>query len=55
MRNAAVRIVQGYPTALIMRLIMMGKMTPPTEEPVTIIPIAAPRFLENQVEMQARA
>ena len=55
MRKAAALMVQGYPVLWIMRLIMMGKMTPPTDEPVTMMPIAAPRFLENQVEMQASA
>ena len=53
--NAHVLIVQGYPTAGIMRLIMIGKMTPPTDDPVTITPMAAPRLFANQVEMQASA
>jgi len=55
MTKAPVLMAQGYPTLEIMRLIMMGKMTPPTDEPVTMIPMAAPRFLANQVERQARA
>ncbi|GAQ10203.1 hypothetical protein ALT_7524 [Aspergillus lentulus] len=55
MRKAAVLMAQEYPVLWIMRLIMMGKMTPPTHEPVTMMPIAAPRFLETQVETQARA
>lgn len=31
-------MVQGYPTLRIMRLIMMGKMTPPTDKPVAVVP-----------------
>lgn len=54
-RKAAVLMAQGYPVLRIMRLIMMGKMTPPTDDPVTMMPMAAPRFLENQVETQASA
>ena len=48
-------MAQEYLVREIMLLIMMGKMTPPTDEPVTMIPIAVPRFLENQVETQASA
>jgi hypothetical protein len=55
MMKAAVLMVQGYPVLWTMWLIMMGKMTPPTDEPVTRIPIANPRFLLNQVETQAIA
>lgn len=55
MRNAAALKAQGYPFLLIMRLIIMGKMTPPTDEPVAMIPMAAPRFLSNQVAIVVSA
>jgi hypothetical protein len=53
MKNAAIRMAQGYPVLgfWTSRLSMIGKITPPTDEPVTVMPIATPRFCENQVEM----
>jgi hypothetical protein len=53
--KAAVLIVQAYPAVWTMWLIMRGKITPPTDEPVTRMPMAHPRFLLNQVETQATA
>ncbi|KAK9439738.1 uncharacterized protein VB005_07897 [Metarhizium brunneum] len=55
MRKAPVLMAQGYPTLRIIRLIMMGKMTPPTDKPVAVVPAAALHFLPNQAETQARA
>jgi len=47
--KAQIRIVQPKPTCGISLLTMIGKMTPPSEEPATARPSAAPRFLRNQV------
>lgn len=44
MRHVVVLMAQGQPTLLIMQLIMMGKTTILAELPVTMMPIAAPRF-----------
>lgn len=49
MRKEAVRIAQGKPTPATSRLIMMGKMTPPREDPDAMTPKAKARFLWNQV------
>jgi hypothetical protein len=52
MRNAAVRMAHAYPTSAIMRLTIIGKITPPRLDPVETIPYAAPRFLLNQLGIQ---
>lgn len=49
MRKEAVRIAQEKPTAVTSRLIMMGKITPPREDPDAMTPKARARFLWNQV------
>jgi len=43
-RMAPVLMAHGYPALLIMRVIMMEIMTPPTDDPVSMMPIAKPRF-----------
>ena len=47
--KAQMRMVQPKPTWGISFLTIIGKMTPPREEPATARPSAAPRFLRNQV------
>jgi hypothetical protein len=47
--KATVRIIQGNPTLLIILSIMIGRITPPRDEPETMIPNAAARCLKNQV------
>lgn len=54
-RNAVMRIDQPKPTWAMRRRIMMGKMTPPREDPDAVIPRANARRLKNQVETQATA
>jgi hypothetical protein len=49
MRKPQTRIVQPNPILGISLLTMIGKMTPPVEEPAAMIPKAAARFLKNQV------
>lgn len=49
MRNAAARTAQPNPTELKSRFSMIGKQTPPSDDPETTIPTANPRFLRNQV------
>jgi hypothetical protein len=51
-RKAQVRIAQPKPVSLIMRLTMMGNMTPPNELPEAARPNAIPRFLKNHVGTQ---
>lgn len=53
--NAAVLMVHPYPTLGIMRPIMMGKITPPSDEPVTMMPMAVARFFANHVVKAASA
>ena len=55
MMNAHVRIAHPNPTWSIMRLTMIGNRTPPRLDPLAASPIAMPRFLKNQVEMQVTA
>jgi hypothetical protein len=47
--KAIVRIIQGKPTLLIILSIMIGRTTPPRDDPETMIPKAAARLLKNQV------
>lgn len=54
-KKPQVRMAQPKPTSLIIRLTMMGKMTPPMLEPVERIPKAAPRFLSNHAWIVDRA
>lgn len=42
-----------YPTAVIRFRAAIGKMVPPTDEPMATSPKARPRFLWNQCEMTA--
>lgn len=49
MRKEAIRIAQGKPTSTTSRLIIMGKITPPREDPDAITPKARARCLWNQV------
>ena len=49
-RKAQVRIAQPKPTSEIRWTTIMGKMTPPKDDPAATRPRAAPRFLKNQVE-----
>ena len=55
MMKAAVRIAQGKPISGMRRWIMMGKMTPPREEPEATTPNAKARRRKNQVEVEERA
>ena len=48
-RNAQIRIVDPKPTSGISFSTMMGKMTPPSDEPEAVIPKARARRLKNQV------
>lgn len=50
MRNAQILIAQPNPTSGIKWMSMIGKMTPPSEDPETTRPIAAPRLAKNHVE-----
>jgi len=49
MRNPAARTAHGNPTELKSRLSIIGKQTPPSDDPETTRPKANPRFLRNQV------
>lgn len=49
MRKEAVRIAQGKPTPDTSRRIIIGKITPPREDPDAMTPKARARFLWNQV------
>ena len=49
-RKAQIRNVQPKPTSGIRWIIIMGKMTPPSEDPATTRPRAAPRFSKNHVD-----
>jgi hypothetical protein len=53
--KAQIRIVQGKPTSLTSFVTMMGKMTPPSEEPLAAMPKARARFLKNHVVTQLKA
>lgn len=55
MRNAQVRMAQPKPVSRIMCDTTMGKMTPPSEDPAAMIPMAMPRFLKNHVDTQPMA
>jgi hypothetical protein len=50
MRNAHMRIVQPNPTSGIRWTTIMGKMTPPKDEPAATRPKAVPLLWKNQVE-----
>lgn len=49
-RKAQMRIAQPKPTSGIRRMTMMGRMTPPREDPAATKPRAAPRFAKNHVD-----
>ena len=49
MRKAAALIVQGNPIFGMRLDTMIGKMTPPSDEPDAMMPNAVARFLKNQV------
>jgi hypothetical protein len=51
MRKAQIRIVQPNPTCGMSLMTMTGKIMPPREDPEAMMPIAAPRFLKNQVDV----
>ena len=50
MRNAHMRIVQPNPTSGMRWTTIMGKITPPKDEPAATRPKAAPLLRKNQVE-----
>jgi hypothetical protein len=50
MRKAQMRIAQPKPTSGIRRTTMMGKITPPKDDPAATRPRAAPRLWKNQVD-----
>jgi len=50
-RKAQIRTAQPKPTFGIKRTSIMGKMTPPKDDPAATRPIAAPRFLSNHVDV----
>ena len=54
-RKAQIRIAQPKPTSGISLTTMIGRMTPPREDPAATIPSAAPRFLRNQVDTHVNA
>ena len=47
MRNEHARMVQGKPTLGIKREAIMGKMTPPKDEPAIVNPPAIARFFRK--------
>lgn len=49
MRNAAALTPHPNPTESNNRLSIIGKQTPPNDEPETVIPIASPLRFKNQV------
>jgi hypothetical protein len=49
MVKAAVRIVHAKPICGISFVTMIGKMTPPSDDPEAVIPNAVARFLKNHV------
>jgi hypothetical protein len=49
-RKAQIRIAQPKPTSGISLMTMIGKITPPKDEPAATRPRAAPRFAKNQVD-----
>src|SRR5277367_4343385 len=53
--NAADRMAQGKPTSGISLVTMIGRTTPPKDEPEAMTPKAVARFLKNQVPTQAIA
>jgi len=50
MRNAQMRIVQPNPTSGMRWKTIMGRITPPRDEPAATRPKAAPLLWKNQVE-----
>lgn len=54
-RNAHIRMVQPKPTSFTRCVTMIGKMTPPSEEPAATRPNACPLFAKNQVETDENA
>lgn len=48
-RNPSMRIVQGNPICRKRWFIMMGRQTPPRDEPAFMMPNAAARLLKNHV------
>ena len=53
-KNAEVLMAQPKETSWMRRDTMIGKRTPPSEDPAAANPIAMPLFLKNQVEQHAR-
>jgi hypothetical protein len=51
-KNAAARIVHGNPIFGMSFETIMGKMTPPSDDPDAMTPNAVARFLKNQVPME---
>lgn len=49
-KNAQMRIAHANPTSGMRWISMMGKITPPSEDPATASPMAAPLFARNHVE-----
>lgn len=49
-RKAQIRMAQPNPTSGISLTTMMGRMTPPRDDPAATKPRAAPRFSKNHVE-----
>lgn len=49
-RKAQIRIAQPKPTSGMRRMTMMGRMTPPRDDPAATKPRAAPRFAKNHVD-----
>jgi hypothetical protein len=50
MRNAQMRIVQPNPTSGMRWTTIMGRITPPRDEPAATRPKAAPLLWKNQVD-----
>lgn len=50
--NARIRMAQANPRDSITFVIMMGRTTPPVEDPDTTMPRARARFLKNQVMVE---
>ena len=54
-RKAQMRIAQPKPTSGISLTTMIGRITPPKEDPAATMPSAAPLFLKNQVDTHVNA
>ena len=54
-RKAQMRISQPKPTSGINLTTIIGRITPPKDDPAATMPSAAPRFFRNHVETHVNA